>query len=632
MGIAVNGDFLGFFNLKTSGGRLTIPLPTYQLKRITIIELSISLKSLRTNCLGYIDVQDMYIRGLINYLATPYMISQYPELVIGRNLNPDGIVYFQIPEHLSPVSSIGLSYILEDLGSHNIKNFPAFEVVNFAKDVKEGVGVVVGTPEEQYFDQALLEVIRISSHLIFKQRRGKSVWAHLNGKVIPDNVGIIIATNNSKGYPILIVTGNSDDAVLSASIALVERAKDFVSNFELVGNEYTHLRRSTIILGPKPEYFYISDVYNKSMTFYGEENTFILPLRFLPGMDFLPYSQIIRLYLKTSKYVNKKKSKLKITLGDELLFDESFVGPCSDSGKEVVIPWRSLKPVNFLKFEFKTVPRIPYTDKSLLWVEILPKTRFKMTRKWVIEMPNLSYLKYYAFPFGYSPYSKKTYIIMDRWTEDNFKIYLEFLRFIGSKEVFPEVPILTEKTFKEVRQLGQNAVLIGDFRPVKAKQPYLYETTGKAKSAFLYLSYNLPEDASVFVRLFRYPRKLNAAYGNLALLDKFGDITGCELTHRIKYWGAPKSKFDMRYFFLQNYYRLLLIIPLVLIGIFIALTLLRTMVRGTKKLFRMGRKSEKRVSVKRVEEKVQKEEKPVKQEAKEISPEKPKKRLKRIKK
>ena len=586
MGLAVNGDFLGYFNLNTQGGKLTIPIPTYLLRSLTVIEMSVSLKSLVTNCLGYIDITNMYIRGLINYLATPYIISEYPELILSREYNPDGVVYFQLPEKLSPVSSIGLSYIMEDLGSRESKNFPAIDIVNDVRSVNKGIAVIVGTSDEQYFDPGLREVIRLSSHLILRRGGTGYYWARSNGTKIPDDVGIIITSNNSNGYPVLIVTGNTDNAVLNAAIALIQEGKNFVTSFELIEPGFIKFNRKPIILGPDPEYFFISDIYKGSTKFYGVENTFYLPLRFLPGMNFLPYSQIMRLHLKTSKFVNPKKSKLKITIDGELIFDENYVGPCSDSGKEVVIPWQSLKPENRIKFEFKTVPRIPISDSSLLWVEILPKTYFKMTRKWVIEMPNLSFLKYYAFPFGYSPYKRKTYIVLNRFTSNNFKLYLEFLRFVGSKQVFPEVPLLTKEVLKGIKQLSQNAVMIGDFRPVKAPQPYMYEDIGKEKNAYLYLSYSDPEDARVFVNLFRIPEKLNAAYGNLALLNKLGDIKSCELTRRINYWGAPKAKFDMRYFFLQNYYRLLYIIPLILIGIFIGLTLIRYFVLGLKRIIR----------------------------------------------
>ena len=589
MGLAVNGDFLGYFSLNPNGGKLSIPIPTYLLKSLTIIELSVSLKTLETNCLGYIDITNMYIRGLINYLATPYIISQYPELILSKEYNPDGIIYFQLPARFSPVSSIGLSYIIEDLGSRKSENFPVIDIVSDVRSVRKGIAVIVGTPDEQYFDPALREVIRLSSRLILKRGRAGYYWARSNGTKIPDNVGIIITSNNSNGYPVLIVSGNSDNAVLNAAIALIQEGKNFVTNFELIEPGFIKFNRQPIILGPDPEYFFISDIYKGSTKFYGGKNTFYLPLRFLPGMNFLPYSQIMRLHLKASKFVNLSKSRLKITIDGELLFDESYIGPCSDSGKEVVIPWQSLKPENIIKFEFKTVPRVPLEDSSLLWVEILPRTNFKMTRKWVIEMPNLAYLKHYAFPFGYSPYKRKTYVVLSQFTADNFKVYLEFLRFVGSKQVFPEVPLLTRETLKGIKQLSQNAVMIGDFRPVKAPQPYIFEDIGKEKNAYLYLSYSIPEDARVFVKLFRIPEKLNAAYGNLAILNELGDIKNCKLTRRINYWGAPKAKFDMRYFFLQNYYRLLIIIPLVLIGIFIALTLLRYIVLSSKKILRARR-------------------------------------------
>ncbi len=586
LGLAVNGDFIGFFNLDTHGGELTVPIPTYLLKSLTVIEISVSLKSLATNCIGYIDINNMYIKGLINYLATPYIISRYPEFILSEDYNPDRIVYFQLPEKLSPVTSVGLSYILEDLASRTEKDFPIIDITNDVGSIRKGISIIVGTPDEQYFDPTLQEVIRLSSQLILKQSDTSYYWAQSNGAKIPDDMGIIITSNNANGYPVLIITGNSDNAVLNAAIALIERGKDFVTNLELIEPGFIKFNRKPIILGQDPEYFYFSDVYKGSAKFYGGKNTFYLPLRFLPGMNFLPYSQIMRLYMKTSQFVNLRKSKLKITIDGELLFDESYIGPCSDSGKEVVIPWQSLKPENRIKFEFKTVPKVPLEDSSLLWVEILPKTLFKMTRKWIIEMPNLAYLKYYAFPFGYSPYKKKTYIVLDKLNQNNFKIYLEFLRFIGSKQVFPEVPLLTEETLNGIRQLSQNAVMIGNFHPAKAPQPFIYEDVGKERNAYLYLSYSTPENASVFVKLFRSPEKLNAAYGNLATLNTEGDITNCKLTRRTSYWGPQKAKFDMRYFFLQNYYKLLIIIPLVLIGIFIALTLLRFIVIGFKKIIR----------------------------------------------
>ncbi len=637
MGIAFNGEFLDFKDLKLNKNRIVQKIPVYLLRKFSTLEVSVSLKSLKTHCLGYIDVTRISLKGLINYLSSPYLISQYPEILLDKTQNPDRVIYFQLPEKTNPVTSIAVSYIAEDLGFRGGEETPAIEVVQNAGTVREGAALIIGTPEEQYFSPLLLKIIRTSSHIKLVRRKGKFFWANLKGERISDNLGILISTNNAYGFPVLIVTGNSDDAVLKAALALITESKDYGENVFFVASQYYGFNRTPIILGPEPEYFDFSHIYRGTARVTGPEARFVLPLKFLPDMEFLPYSQLFRLRLQASEVVNIKKSKLKITIDGEKIFDENLVGPCADSGKEVVIPWKALGAINYLNFDFKIVPKIPVTDSSVLWVEILPTTRFRMTRKWVIEMPDLKYLKYYGFPFGYSPYVKKTYVVLDQLSEDRFKVYLEFMRFLGEKEVFPEVPIITRRDVGNLKKFRYNVVFIGDFESKRAKQPFLYENLGKKNNAYLYLSFKNEEEAGGIIRLFRFPEKLNAIYGNLAVLDYTGEVTQCKLTRRISYWGAPEKKFDMRYFFLENYYKLLIYIPLILIGLFIALTILRYIVRGFKLTIRSlkrpsrpERKFERALKVVSQEEKLEPpEEEPVVQvesELEEEVEERPKKR------
>ncbi len=617
MGIAFNGEFLGFKDLKPDRHRIVQKIPIYLLKKFSTLEVSVSLKSLKTHCIGYIDITKISLKGLINYLNSPYLISQYPEIFLDRTQNPDQIVYFQLPEKTHPVTSIAVSYIAEDLGYRGKTSTPAFDVVRNADIVRKGAALIIGTPDEQYFSPLLLKIIQTSSHIKLLRKRGEYYWANLKGEKISDDLGILIATNNEYGFPVMIVTGNSEDAVLKAAFALITESKSYGENIFFVASGYYGFNRTPVILGPEPEYFELSHVYRGTARVTGPEARFVLTLRFLPDMEFLPYSQIFRLRLQASDVVNIKKSKLKITIDGEKIFDESIEGPCADSGKEVVINWKSLGTINYLNFDFKIIPRIPVSDSSVLWVEILPTTKFKMTRKWVIEMPDLRYLKYYAFPFGYSPYVKKTYIVIDKLSEDRFKVYLEFMRFIGEKEVFPEVPIISRKDIGNLKKFEHNVIFIGDFKTKKAKQPFLYEDLGRKNNAYLYLSFRNDEEAGGIIKLFRIPQKLNALYGNLALIDYSGEVTHCELTRRISYWGAPEKKFDMRYFFLENYYKLLIYIPLILIGIFILLTILRYIVRGFKLTIRSIRKPRK------VDKRFERALKIVEQEPVEMPPEEP---------
>ncbi len=579
MGIAFNGEFLGFKDVKLNGSKIVQQIPVYLLKRFSTLEVSISLKSLKTHCLGYINIKKLLLKGLINYLQSPYLISQYPDILLNKEKNPDNVILFQLPEKISPVTSMAVSYIAEDLGYRGKSHTPEIEVIRDAGTARKGVTLIIGTPEEQYFSPLMLKIIGISSHISLRRGRGHYFWVNAKGEKIPEDLGVLITTNNAHGFPVFIVTGNSDEAVLKAALALITEARGLGENVFFVASEYYGFNRTPVILGPEPEYFDLSQVYKGTARVTGPEARFVLPLRFLPGMEFLPYSQIFRLRLKASRFVNIKKSKLKITIDGEKILDENMVGPCADSGKEVVIPWKALEPVNFLNFDFKIVPRIPVTDSSLLWVEILPTTRFRMTRKWVIEMPDLKYLKYYGFPFGYSPYVKKTYAVIDQLSTDRFKVYLEFMRFLGEKEVFPEIPIIGQ--VGNLKKFRHNVVFIGNYQK-KGKQPFLYEDLGKYNNAYLYISFKNEEEAGGIVKLFRFPAKLNAIYGNLANIDYSGEVVECRLTRRISYWGAPEKKFDMRYFFLENYYKLLIYIPLILIILFLALTALRYLVRGLK--------------------------------------------------
>ncbi len=596
MGVSVNGNFLGFFDITNKSHRLRIPISIYYLKKFTTLEVSATPKDLKSYCNGTVEVEDIGINGLINCYANPYKIYDYPALFIDRKWNPRGQIYFQIPKVLSEYSTEAISFLAEDLGFRGQDTLPPLFGREDVNHIRAGVGVIIGTPEEQTFSYSLINIISNTTNLTLRKKNGKRRWVYkYTGKSVPDDKGIIFTVNNIYGYPIVIFTGNSPAAVRNAAIFFLYNAEKIYADYRVVNPTNLIYERTQRILGPEPTYFLLSDIYLRNPRIYGEDTKFPLRLRFLPGTQFLPYSQVFRLRLKPSPYVDIKRSHLRIRILGQLIFDEPITAACSDTGKEVVIPWKTLRPINYLVFHFKTIPKSPPPDSNEIWVEILGSTKFKMPRKWRVTMPDLKYMKYYAFPFGYSPYRKRTYVVLDEINEDKFRMYLEFMRFVGTKDVYPEAPLVAGYSIENPEKFKKNAVFIGKYTNPKLAMPYIRETILDSATAHLYLAFSGVEDELALVKFFRDKSLVDKIRGSAVTISRTGKVFSISKNGRKMPWGA-RRKFDMRYFFLKYYYKLLYIIPIVLIFIFILLTLLRIIVISTKKIIK------KRKTMKQLEE------------------------------
>ncbi len=609
MGVSVNGNFLGFFNITSKSRSLKIPISVYYLKKYTTLEVSATPRDLKSYCNGTVEVEDIGINALINCYANPYKIYDYPALFIDRRWNPRGRIYFQIPKVLSEYSTEAISFLAQDLGYRGQDTLPSLEGKTDVNHLRAGVGVIIGTPEEQTFSYSLINIISHTTNLTLRKKNGKRHWVYkYTGKSVPDDKGIIFTVNNIYGYPILIFTGNTPSAVRNAAIFFLYNAENIYASYKVVNPTNLIYERTQRIFGPEPTYFQLSDVYLRNPRIYGEDTRFALRLRFLPGTQFLPYSQVFRLRLKPSPYVDIKRSHLRIRILGQLIFDEPITAACSDTGKEVVIPWKTLRPINYLVFHFQTIPKSPPPDSNEIWVEILGSTKFKMPRKWRVTMPDLKYMKYYAFPFGYSPYRKKTYVILDEINEDKFRMYLEFMRFVGTKDVYPEAPLLAGYSIAKPEKFRKNAVFIGRYTNPKLAMPYIHETILDSATAHLYLAFSGLDGENALIKFFRDKSLVDQIRGSAVTISRNGEVFTVSRDGKKIPWGA-KRKFDMRYFFLKYYYKLLYIIPIVLILIFIFLTLLRLIVINTKKLIR------KRKTVTETEEETEEEKKEVVQTA-----------------
>ena len=602
MGVSVNGNFLGFFNITDKSRSLTIPISVYYLKKYTTLEVSASPRDLKSYCNGTVEIEDIGINGLINCYANPYKIYNYPAFLIDRRWNPRGRIYFQIPKVLSEYSTEAISFLAQDLGYRGQDTLPSLEGRNDVNYLKGGVGVIIGTPEEQTFSYGLINIISNTTNLTLRTKDGKKRWVYkFTGKSVPDEKGIIFTVNNIYGYPILIFTGNSPSAVRNAAIFFLYNAENIYTSYKVVNPTNLIYERTQRIFGPEPTFFQLSDVYLRNPRIYGEETKFALRLRFLPGTQFLPYSQVFRLKLKPSPYVDIKRSHLQIRILGQLIFDEPITAASSDTGKEVVIPWRTLRSINYMVFYFKTVPKSPPQDSNEIWIEILGSTKFKMPRKWRLIMPDLKYMKYYAFPFGYSPYRKRTYIVLDEVNEDKFRMYLEFMRFVGTKDVYPEAPLIAGYSITQPEKFKKNAVFIGRYTNPKLAMPYIRETILDSATAHLYLAFSGLEGEGALIKFFRDKYLVDQVRGSAVTISRTGEVFTVSRDGKKTPWGA-KSKFDMRYFFLKYYYKLLYIIPIVLVFIFIFMTLLRMVVINTKKFIKKHKMENQGVETKFEEE------------------------------
>jgi hypothetical protein len=327
--------------------------------------------------------------------------------------------------------------------------------------------VVIGTPATQ----PLLSELELPVALKNKQ--------FLDGKqmVLPNDVGILLLTTKAK-TPVLVATGNSDQAVAKAVQFLVQ-APDrqlatgnviFVNHLTSVATPTGREWRGYL---PAADQFKLSDLRSLNDQPYSDLSVrgshapaLEFDFRTLPDDRVLPGSSMTLRY-SYGPQVNPLTSQVEVQLDGVPLGGARLtsVNGANNQALRVDLPPDSVKPHSKMQINFRLDPRerrscSRVTDQQL-WGKILADTSFDLRREQVVRLPDLKLLQS-GYPFNAPQDLSGTAIVLpDQPTAADLLLLLDVSERLGRLSRFDSVQFSVFRASQLPSSQRQSQHLIG---------------------------------------------------------------------------------------------------------------------------------------------------------------------------
>ncbi|MBD2774844.1 cellulose biosynthesis cyclic di-GMP-binding regulatory protein BcsB [Iningainema tapete] len=362
---------------------------------------------------------------IFNYQRQPVALnfSRYPyPFFDDLSLETNSIAYLQ-PSSVSQSWLTGAARLQAALG--RLADFRPIEtnvVTNLTEVKPEQRLVIIGTPSEQPELATMKLPLLVASNLILDA----------NKNPISEDIGVLIATINKTGSPVLIATGNGAKGVAKAAQFLAEPDLRRLGTGQVVlVNQVKEI--STPGLRQWPRYlpqentFRLGDIKTQvngdpfnDVTVRGSSAPSIdIDFRALPDDRFVRGSSMNLVY-SYSPQMNPRTSAV------EVLLDNVFIGGArldSDRGEnrknlKVDLPANLVKPNSKLQVFFRMNPREPFDKQNCanapdqqLTGTVHADTSFDLKRESSVQLPDLKLLQF-GYPFAAPQDLSKTAVVL----------------------------------------------------------------------------------------------------------------------------------------------------------------------------------------------------------------------------
>jgi hypothetical protein len=429
---------------------------------------------------------------LFNYKLKPLSqnFSSYPYPIIDElNLQSNQINYLQ-PNQTTATWLTAASRLQASLGRKS--NFRSLDekLVSDIASVKTGEKlIVIGTPSQQ---SALAELdlpLTVEGNQILDT----------DNNPLPEDRGVLMLSSTKNGSPVLVVSGNGQEAVEKAIQFLVKSKTNKIGTgpvvfVDKVPELTTPQEREWPRYLPKENSFKLSDIKTENkekfqdvtVRGYGARPVAI-DFKALPNDRFLRGSSMNLVY-SYGPQLNPRTSTV------EVLLDGNFIGGerlSSESGEhrktlKVDLPPQLIAPNSKIEVFFRMSPRedinrreCHFTPTEQLVGTVHEETNFNLKRESSATLPDLRLLQY-GFPFASPQDLSKTIIVVpENPSETNVLTLLEFSERLGSlsEASSVELKVHTPKTLSNQQQIKNNNHLVAIGTQKNFPLPEILENT-----------------------------------------------------------------------------------------------------------------------------------------------------------
>lgn len=280
--------------------------------------------------------------------------------------------------------------------------------------------IFVGTPQEN------AAISMFQNVLPFKIQGDKLI--DTSGRAIDDDLGVLmmVPNPNSPGNVILVVTGNTPQAVLKAATVLTQNPTSKILKGSAVvvkqtfpsdlaelrdWSDYVHEKEARLL-----------DVNLESVTTRGVTSVPILyNLKIMPDMSMPPRNFVqMNLVYSYAANLDPTMSKLEIVLNDISLHSVSLDNTDGENLKtlQVKIPTEDFKTYNDLKFQFHLFPvkydLCRFTTDEHIWGTIHNTTNFSFPAQLKTVIPDMGLINDGGYPFtAYRDLQDTVFVLAD---------------------------------------------------------------------------------------------------------------------------------------------------------------------------------------------------------------------------
>jgi hypothetical protein len=419
--------------------------------------------------------------------AAPLDFSRYPFPVFDELSLEGNQISYVLPSQITDSWLTSTTRLQTSLG--RIADYRPLDTrtVKGIDEIKATEGaIVIGTPEQQPALKSLKLPLGVKDNKIQDEKQ----------QPIADDTGVLMLTTTpTTKAPILVVTGNTEQAVAKAAQFLIQ-ARD-----RKIGTGKTVLVKNVNQVPSPParewpgylplkEEFKLKDLkdYNnqpmKDVTVRGSDAPPVeFNFRSLPDDELQPGSSMV-LRFSYGPQVNANTSLVEVQLDGVGIYGKrltSMNGMMRDT-LELELPPDKIKPNTKMQVRFRLDPRerrsCSRVTSQQLWATLHPDTEFRIRRTNAVQLPNLQLLSS-AYPFA-SPQDLSTtaVVLPDSPSPADISTLLEFSKRIGRLSKADSVKLDVYTVGKLPKDLPKKRNLVGIGTQQKFPFPELFKAEG----------------------------------------------------------------------------------------------------------------------------------------------------------
>jgi cellulose synthase subunit len=324
-------------------------------------------------------------------------LRQLPSPLVDNHSYRPKLLSVLLPPRVSSQTLEGTALLIANYAAR-LGDELAVHVVN-SIDAASGPLLIVGTPEEQ-------PMWRLGGQLPFRLfRTGREM--RLGSRQGPFDAGEgIVALTEKPGRtftPILLVTGNSPQAVSRAVRKLIEGSFNEPGTFARISQDVpitSRPRREWRGFVPPDSHFTLSQLGFKELKFDAlNDFSLSVPIRATPDAAFLEYGHQMKLGIRFNSDAGIEHATLDVDWNGANLgrFAATDFSAGSRMSIPLKIPSRLLRQQNVLSMKWHGLDGSAEKDPSA-W--LLSTTEFDLPRDYRSSLPDLALLRPGLFPFG----------------------------------------------------------------------------------------------------------------------------------------------------------------------------------------------------------------------------------------